>query len=58
MISSSLSRTSWKTTKAKGKKDEKAEEKSKRQENVSRCTIIILLFGLFLVVFSIVFLYL
>ena len=60
MSSASLSRTSTsaKTTNIKGKKDEKAEEKSKRQENVNRYTIIILLFGLFLVAVSIVFLYL
>ena len=60
MSSASLSRTSTsvKTTNVKGKKDEKAEEKSKRQEKVNRYTIIILLFGLFLVAVSIVFLYL
>ena len=60
MSSASLSRTSTsvKTTTVKGKKDEKAEEKSKRQEKVNRYTIIILLFGLFLVAVSIVFLYL
>ena len=60
MSSASLSRTSTsvKTTNVKGKKDEKADEKSKRQEKVNRYTIIILLFGLFLVVVSIVFLYL
>ena len=60
MSSASLSRTSAsvKTTGGKGKKDEKAEEKSKRQENVNRYTTIILLFGLFLVVVSIIFLYL
>ena len=60
MSSASLSRTSTsaKTTNIKGKKDEKAEEKSKRQESVNRYTIIILLFGLFLVAVSVVFLYL
>ena len=60
MSSTSLSRTSTsvKTTNVKGKKDEKTDEKSKRQEKVNRYTIIILLFGLFLVVVSIVFLYL
>ena len=60
MSSTSLSRssTSVKTTNVKGKKDEKTDEKSKRQEKVNRYTIIILLFGLFLVVVSIVFLYL
>ena len=60
MSSASLSRTSSsvKTTNVKGKKDEKAEEKSKRQELVNRYTIVILLFGLFLVAVSIVFLYL
>ena len=60
MSSASYSRTSTsvKTTNVKGKKDEKAEEKSKRQEHVNRYTIIILLFGLFLVAVSVVFLYL
>ena len=60
MSSASLSRTSSsiKTNNVKGKKDEKAEEKSKRQEKVNRYTVIILLFGLFLVVVSIIFLYL
>ena len=60
MSSASLSRssTSVKTTNVKGKKDDRADEKSKRQENVNRYTIIILLFGLFLVAVSIVFLYL
>ena len=60
MSSASLSRTSSsvKTNIAKGKKDEKADEKSKRQELVNRYTIIILFFGLFLVVVSVIFLYL
>ena len=60
MSSASLSRTSTsvKTANVKGKKDEKAEEKSKRQEKVNRYTVVILLFGLFLVAVSIVFLYL
>ena len=60
MSSASLSRTSSsiKTNVGKGKKDEKADEKSKRQENVNRYTIVILFFGLFLVVVSVIFLYL
>ena len=60
MSSASLSRTSSsvKTNVGKGKKDEKADEKSKNQENVNRYTIVILFFGLFLVVVSIIFLYL
>ena len=60
MSSASLSRTSTsaKTTNIKGKKDEKIDEKSKRQEMVNRYTVIILLFGLFLVIVSIVFLFL
>ena len=60
MSSASLSRTSTsvKTSNVKGKKDEKVDEKSKRQEMVNRYTIIILLFGLFLVIVSIVFLFL
>ena len=60
MSSASLSRTSSsvKTNIGKGKKDEKADEKSKRQENVNRYTIVILFFGLFLVVVSVIFLYL
>ena len=60
MSSASLSRTSSsvKTNLGKGKKDEKADEKSKRQENVNRYTIVILFFGLFLVVVSVIFLYL
>ena len=60
MSSASLSRasSSIKTNAQKGKKDEKSDEKSKTQENVNRYTIIILLFGLFLVVVSIIFLYL
>ena len=59
MSSASLSRTSsLKTNIAKGKKDEKADEKAKRQETVTRYTIIILIFGLFLVVVSVIFLYL
>ena len=60
MSSASLSRTSTsaKTTNIKGKKDEKTDEKSKHQEKVNNYTIIILLFGLFLVVVSIIFLYL
>ena len=60
MSSASLSRTStsMKTTNIKGKKDDKAEEKSKRQEKVNRYTLVILLFGLFLVAVSIIFLYL
>ena len=44
MSSASLSRTSsLKTNIAKGKKDEKADEKAKRQETVTRYTIIILI---------------
>ena len=43
---------------AKGKKDDKVDEKSKRQETVNRYTIAILLFGLFLVIVSVIFLYL
>ena len=60
MSSVSLSRTSSsvKTNMGKGKKDEKADEKSKRQETVNRYTIVILFFGLFLVVVSVIFLYL
>ena len=60
MSSQSLSRTSTsvKTNANKGKKDDKADEKSKRQETVTRYTLIILLFGLFLVVVSVIFLYL
>ena len=60
MSSASLSRTSTnaKTSNVKGKKDEKTDEKSKRQEMVNRYTVIILLFGLFLVIVSIVFLFL
>ena len=60
MSSVSLSRTSSsvKTNIGKNKKDEKADEKSKRQENVNRYTIVILFFGLFLVVVSVIFLYL
>ena len=60
MSSASLSRTSSsvKTNVGKNKKDEKADEKSKRQENVNRYTIVILFFGLFLVVVSVIFLYL
>ena len=60
MSSASLSRTSTsaKTTNVKGKKDEKTDEKSKRQEMVNRYTVIILFFGLFLVIVSIVFLFL
>jgi hypothetical protein len=60
MSSASLSRTSTsvKTTNVKGKKDEKTDEKSKRQEMVNRYTVIILLFGLFLVIVSVVFLFL
>ena len=60
MSSASLSRTSSsvKTNVGKGKKDDKADEKSKRQETVNRYTIVILFFGLFLVVVSVIFLYL
>ena len=60
MSSASLSRTSSsvKTNVGKGKKDDKADEKSKRQETVNRYTIFILFFGLFLVVVSVIFLYL
>ena len=59
MSSASLSRTSSvKTNAVKGKKDDKADEKAKRQETVTQYTTIILLFGLFLVAVSIVFLYL
>ena len=60
LSSVSLSRTSSsvKTNAGKGKKDEKADEKSKIQETVTRYTLIILLFGLFLVVVSVIFLYL
>ena len=60
MSSVSLSRTSTsvKTNAGKGKKDDKQDEKSKRQETVTKYTTIILLFGLFLVVVSIIFLYL
>ena len=60
MSSASLSRTSTsaKTSNVKGKKDEKTDEKSKRQEMVNRYTVIILLFGLFLVIVSVVFLFL
>jgi hypothetical protein len=60
MSSASLSRSSSsvKTNVGKGKKDEKADEKSKRQETVNRYTIVILFFGLFLVVVSVIFLYL
>ena len=61
MSSASLSITSGVSTKGtlgKGKKDEKADEKSKRQEVVNRYTIAILFFGLFLVIVSVIFLYL
>ena len=59
MSMASLSRaSSIKTMMAKGKKDEKADEKAKTQETVTQYITIILLFGLFLVVVSIVFLYL
>ena len=59
MSMASLSRaSSIKTMIAKGKKDEKAEEKAKTKETVTQYTTIILLFGLFLVAVSIVFLYL
>jgi len=54
----SLSRASSIKTLVKGKKDEKAEEKAKNQQSVTKYTMIILLFGLFLVAVSIVFLYL
>ena len=59
MSMASLSRaSSIKTMIAKGKKDEKADEKAKTQETVTQYTTIILLFGLFLVVVSVIFLYL
>jgi len=54
----SLSRASSIKTLINKRKDEKAEEKAKRQESVTHYTTIILLFGLFLVAVSVVFLYL
>ena len=59
LSSASLSRqSSIRTTSAKNKKDGKVDEKTKRQEKVNRYTIIILLFGVFLIAVSIIFLFL
>ena len=59
MSSTSMSRTtSLKTTAVKNKKDNKADEKTKRAEEVTRYTVIILLFGVFLVAVSVIFLFL
>ena len=58
LSSASLSRqSSIRTTAARNKKDGKVDEKTKRAEKVNRYTIIILLFGCFLIGVSIVFLF-
>ena len=59
LSSASLSRqSSIRTTAAKNKKDGKVDEKTKRAEKVNRYTVIILLFGVFLIGVSVVFLFL
>ena len=59
LSSASLSRqSSIRTTAAKNKKDGKVDEKTKRAEKVNRYTIVILLFGVFLIGVSVVFLFL
>ena len=59
LSSASLSRqSSIRTTAAKNKKDGKVDEKTKRAEKVNRYTIVILLFGVFLIGVSIAFLFL
>ena len=59
LSSASLSRqSSIRTTAARNKKDGKVDEKTKRAEKVNRYTFVILLFGVFLIGVSIVFLFL
>ena len=59
LSSASLSRkSSIRTTAARNKKDRKVDEKTKRAEKVNRYTVVILLFGVFLIGVSIVFLFL
>ena len=58
LSSASLSRqSSLRTNAARNKKDGKPDEKTKRAEKVNRYTIVILLFGVFLIGVSIVFLF-
>ena len=59
LSSASLSRqSSIRTNAARNKKDGKVDEKTKRAEKVNRYTVIILLFGVFLIGVSVVFLFL